>query len=141
MSARVFVDTNILVYRQDSTEVVKQPIAESCLEQLWREKTGRISVQVLNEYFVTVTRKLSPGLSSEEAWSDVCALMAWEPVDMTVDLLKMAKRVQEVHSISWWDALIVAAAQKAKCDIIYSEDLSAGQIYAGVLVVNPFESA
>jgi len=81
MSAKCFVDTNILVYRRDSTETEKQPKAEEWLRQLWVNKSGRISTQVLNEYYVTVTQKLKPGLSKESARRDIRALAVWQPHD------------------------------------------------------------
>jgi len=137
MSDRVFVDTNILVYSRDASETDKQPRALACLEVLWREQRGHISAQVLNEYYVTVTRKLAPGMSADAAWEDVCALMAWDPVAVDDGLLRRARDIEQAHSVSWWDALIVAAAVVAGCDVIYSEDLGDGQVYAGVRVQNP----
>jgi len=137
MSARVFVDTNILVYSRDASEVEKQPRAIACLEKLWRERRGRISTQVLNEYYVTVTRKLAPGMPADDAWEDVCALMAWAPAPIDEELLRRAREIERKHSISWWDALIVAAAVVCGCDVIYSEDLGDGQVYAGIRVENP----
>ncbi len=137
MSGRVFVDTNILVYCRDASETKKQPRAAACVEKLWREQCGRISTQVLNEYYVTVTRKLDPGMSPKMAWKDVYALMAWEPAPIDSSLLQRARDVEIRFSISWWDALIIAAAVATECKIIYSEDLSEGQVYAGVKVENP----
>lgn len=137
MRDEVFVDTNILVYSRDASEADKQPRALACLETLWREQRGHISAQVLNEYYVTVTRKLDPGMSADDAWEDVCALMAWDPVAVDDGLLRRARDIEQAHSISWWDALIVAAAVVAGCDVIYSEDLADGQVYAGVRVQNP----
>jgi len=137
MSDRVFVDTNILIYSRDASEVDKRPRALACLETLWREQRGHVSAQVLNEYYVTVTRKLTPGMSTDDAWADVSALMAWDPVPIDDGLLHRARDIERAHSISWWDALIVAAAVVAQCDVIYSEDLADGQTYAGVRVQNP----
>lgn len=137
MSARVFVDTNILVYSRDASEPEKQPRAMACLEVLWREHRGCISAQVLDEYYVTVTRKLAPGMPAEVAWQDVCALMTWAPVPVDEGLMRRAHAIERGHSISWWDALIVAAAAVAGCEVIYSEDLGDGQVYAGIRVENP----
>lgn len=138
MSDKIFVDTNILVYSRDASEKLKQPIARKCLEKLWRDQTGVISTQVLNEYYVTVTKKLKPGLTQKDAWEDVCALMAWDPLSIDMPVLHQTKIMEEKYSISWRDSMIVAAAKIGGCKIIYSEDLSDGQIIEGVKIVNPF---
>ena len=83
MSALCFVDTNVLVYSRDASEPDKQPRAHEWLTALWRHRCGRTSIQVLNEYYVTVTRKLKPGLSEEEAWKDIDDLWAWQPATLS----------------------------------------------------------
>jgi predicted nucleic acid-binding protein len=138
MSARRFVDTNILLYARDLSEPEKQPVAEALMRELWRNRSGRLSVQVLNEYFVSVTQKLKPGLGKEEAWSDIEALTEWEPQALDSELMASAFRINSRYQLSWWDSLIVAAAVASDCDEILSEDLSAGQSYEGIPVVNPF---
>ena len=138
MRDKIFVDTNILVYSRDASEKLKQPIAKKCLEKLWLEQTGVISTQVLNEYYVTVTEKIKPGMSQIDAWEDVCALMAWSPLSIDMAILHQTKIIEEKYSISWWDAMIVAAAKIGGCKAIYSEDLSNGHIILGVKIVNPF---
>jgi len=87
---------------------------------------------------VTVTQKLDPGLTKDEAWGDMEALGAWEPQGIDFDLLTSAFRIHGRYGLSWWDSLIVAAAVALNCDEILSEDLSAGQVYEGIPVVNPF---
>lgn len=138
MSDKIFVDTNIIVYSRDASEKLKQPIAREYLEKLWRDQTGVISIQVLNEYYVTVTKKLKPGLSQKDAWEDICALMAWVPLPIDMTVLHQAKLIEEKYIISWWDSMIVAAAKIGGCKTIYSEDLSNGQIIEGIKIVNPF---
>jgi len=138
MIARRFVDTNILLYAKDSSEPEKQPVAEALMRELWQDRSGRLSVQVLNEYFVNATQKLKPGLTREEAWSDIEAFSVWDPQVIDSDLMAGAFRIQGRYALSWWDSLIVAAAVKTGCDEIVSEDLSAGQEYEGVRVFNPF---
>lgn len=140
MSDLSFVDTNILLYARDISEPQKQPVAQSLLRELWDRHTGRISVQVLNEYFVNVTAKLKPGLTSEEAWEDIEALKAWNPQSLDFDLISIGYHVQRRYGISWWDSLIIAAAERSGCSRIYSEDLSDTQTYRGIQVVNPFTS-
>lgn len=140
MSARVFVDTNVLVYARDSTEPEKQARAGRWMQWLWRRRAGRLSFQVLNEYYVTVTTKLTPGLQPDAARADLRALMAWRPVAATDARLEAAWRLQDRFGLSWWDAQIVAAAQQAGCSLLLSEDLQHGQELAGVEVRSPFRS-
>lgn len=140
MTAAVFVDTNILVYARDADESVKQACAIEWLGRLWRERLGRTSTQVLNEYYYTVTRKLKPGLAANDAWDDVMALMTWEPQPTDVNLLLRARDIEQRYRLSWWDGLIVAAAVLQDCAVILSEDLQAGSVYGGVTVCNPFTS-
>lgn len=141
MSDNIFVDTNILLYARDASEPKKQAIAADKLNTLWDAQTGRLSTQVLNEYFVNVTRKLKPGLSPDEAWDDLEALSAWDPLPIDMPLLKRGHDVQQRYQLSWWDSLIVAAAEAADCSTILSEDLSDSTQYFGITVNNPFHSS
>lgn len=134
----VFVDTNVLVYARDAGEKVKQPQAQAWLEHLWTARAGRLSCQVLQEFYVTVTRKLAPGLTPEEARLEVRNLLAWGPVPVDDEVLEWAWSLQDRYPLSFWDALILAAAREAGCDRVLSEDLSAGVSYDGVEVVSPF---
>lgn len=138
MTARRFVDTNILIYARDASEPRKQEIAQSVMRELWQTKSGYLSVQVLNEYFVNVTQKLKPGLSRTIAWGDVEALNAWNPVALDFKVLDHAYKIQSRYLLSWWDSLIVAAAAVSNCNELVSEDLAAGETYEGILVTNPF---
>ena len=138
MSDKQFVDTNILVYSRDTTDPAKHAVAREALLQLWKTRTGVVSTQVCSEYFVTVTKKLSPGLPVEEAWGDVETLFAWNPVPVDAGCLRIARHAHARYGISWWDALIIAAASVAGCETILSEDLSHGQEYLGITVTNPF---
>lgn len=134
----VFVDTNLLVYRFDTTEPEKQAQAEVWHEHLWRERTGRLSIQVLQELYSSLTRKLDAPMKPAEARTAVRALHAWNPIPITARTIEGAWRLEDHYSLSWWDALIVAAAQIAGCRHLLTEDLSHGQDYDGVRVVNPF---
>lgn len=138
MRGNVFVDTNILVYARDRDAAEKQAKAETLMLELWESRRGRISAQVLNEFFVIVTRKLKPGMSPEEAWSEILLLRAWDPVALDWPLLARAREIHHAHSVSWWDALIVAAANASDCAVLYSEDLAHGSVYGDVQVENPF---
>jgi predicted nucleic acid-binding protein len=139
MSAPVFVDTNVLVYSRDTRVAAKQKRAHAWLAFLWESRRGRLSPQVLQEYYATVTLKLKPGLSPEEARSDVRALFHWlAPMD-AAPLDELSWDLQDRFSLSFWDALIVAAARHLGCGYLLTEDLSAGQDFDGVEVVSPFE--
>jgi predicted nucleic acid-binding protein len=138
MSATVFVDTNVLVYARDAGEPRKQPGATRWLQRLWAEQCGRTSTQVLSEYYVTVTRKLDPGLTPDEAWDDVSAYLLWEPQEINRELLLRARDVERRHSLSWWDSMIVAAAQLQNCTLLLTEDLQHGLVCGNVTVRNPF---
>ena len=105
---------------------------------LWEARAGRLSIQVLHEFYVTVTQKLSPGLAAEDARLDVRDLAAWHPVALDVSLIEGAWSLQDRHSISFWDALIVSAAARAECETLLSEDLQEGHGFAITTVVNPF---
>ncbi|HSS69112.1 MAG TPA: PIN domain-containing protein [Casimicrobiaceae bacterium] len=139
MTAAVFVDTNVFVYARDVRETLKQPRATSWLEHLWRRQLGRTSVQVLVEYYATVTRKLDPGLPPAVAWDDLSHLMAWRPQPSDEALLKRGRDIELRYRLSWWDSLIVAAAQLQGCALLLSEDLQDGGDYGGVTVRNPFK--
>lgn len=138
MTGRVFVDTNILVYAFDSAFPLKQKICHEILAELWKNRTGCLSTQVCSEYFVTVTRKLKPGLDEYTAWEEVERYFAWNPEPLNHKTLQKAREVQERYQISWRDALIVAAAFFAECGTIVSEDLNSSQKYFGIQVMNPF---
>jgi predicted nucleic acid-binding protein len=138
MNAMHFVDTNLLVYARDASESAKQPLAEAWLKHLWATRTGRLSTQVLGEYFVTVTNKLKPGLPPDEAWDDVERLLVWKPQPLDVALLRKGRSLQARFGFSWWDALIVGAAHVSGCRFLLTEDLQDGQDLEGVTVVNPF---
>lgn len=138
MTAPFFVDTNVLVYARDVSEGQKQRQAERWLAHLWATRLGRLSTQVLNEYYVVVTEKLRPGLDRDVARADVRSLMVWAPIPMDRHVIEGAWTVQDRFGLAWWDALVVSAAQVAACRWLLSEDLSHGQVLDGVQVINPF---
>ena len=138
MTENTFVDTNIFVYFRDSADESKQSIASECLTKVWENKTGCISTQVLNEYFVTVTKKIRTPLSVSDAWNDIEELEKWNLVNINFELLKVAHSAISIYSLSWWDALIIAAAKICECSTILSEDFSTQKDYFGIKVINPF---
>jgi len=138
MTAPVFVDTNVFLYARDAGEPRKQPRAAEWLAHLWRERLGRTSLQVLSEYYVNVTRKLDPGLPAAEAWDDVTALFAWQPHPVDASLMQRAREIERRYRLSWWDSLVVAAAQLQDCALLLTEDLQDGATFGSVTVRSPF---
>lgn len=137
----VFVDTNVLIYARDTSEPVKQPLARAWLEHLWTTGDGRLSYQVLHEYYTTVTRKLRPGMSPETAQADSRDLFAWQPLVLDRIVLEDAWYLEARFQLSFWDALIVASARAAGCSHLLSEDLQHDQDLDGLRVVDPFRVA
>ncbi len=136
MTAPVFVDTNVLIYAIDLADPRKQRVARSWLDELWNSKRGRISFQVLQEFYAKVSQK---GLSTiDAARAEVRDLLAWRPVAVDADLLERSWKIQERYQLSFWDALIVAAAKTTTSRYLLTEELQAGQEMDGVMVVNPF---
>ena len=139
MIGPVFVDTNVFVYRHDDSVPAKQSRAEQWITFLFESRTVRLSYQVLQELYVTLTRprlKFDPS----EARRIVQLLSAWQPLRMDLGILERAWEGQERRAVSWWDALIIAA-QASECPVLLTEDLQAGQVFDGVTVVDPFALA
>lgn len=141
MSAnRQFVDTNILVYAHDSSAGAKHERAQGVLERLWENRDGCISVQVLQEFFVNVTRKIPKPLDDGAAKEVIADMSYWCVHAPAADDILAAISIHQRTGISFWDAMIVRSAAEFGCKLIYSEDLNHGQLYEGVRVENPFLS-
>jgi predicted nucleic acid-binding protein len=140
MAGEIFVDTNVLVYSRDAAEPEKHRKARAWMAHLWTTRRGRLSFQVLQEFYVTVTEKLDPGLDRETARRDMRSFIPWRPVTIDARVLEGAWHVQDRHRLSWWDSLIAAAAQVTGCAYLLSEDLQDDQILGTVRVVNPFRT-
>ena len=138
MTAPVFVDTNILVYARDAGETAKQPRAAEILRRLWETRAGRVSSQVLQEYYVTVTRKLRPGLPRADARADVTAFQAWQPHAPGPATFRRAWEVEDRFGFSWWDSLVVASAMESGARLLLTEDLQHGLVIDHLRVANPF---
>ena len=141
MIAPVFGDANVLIYAVDAREVHKRLRAADWMARLWSERSGRTSILVLSEYYVTVTRKLRPAVSTDGAWNDVKALLAWQPQAIDQALLQRAREIEQRHRLSWWDSMVVAAAQLQDCAVLLTEDLPDGAAYGSVTVRSPFTLA
>ena len=142
MSSRVFVDTNILVYAYDRSEPEKQKQALTVLDSLATTKAGVLSPQVMTEFFVAITRKLTAPLSVAEAYERlVNYLQAWTVVDLTGLVTLEAARGVRDYQFNFWDAQIWAAARLNQIPIVFSEDFSVSSTIEGVRFVNPFAEA
>lgn len=133
-----FVDTNVLVYAHDRSEPRKLPVAQALLEELWESRLGRLSTQVLQEFYAVATRKFDPPMSAEEAREIVALYGAWPLVIVDLPLILVASRLGEQHQLSFWDALIVEAARRAGATRLVTEDLQGGRRVEGVRIENPF---
>ena len=138
MTGPVFVDTNVLVYRADASDRLKQARADAWYRFLWRSRAGRLSFQILLELYSILTRKLTPGFEESEAREIVRELTAWQPIPVDLTVVERAWLLQRDHLLSWWDALVVAAAQTCECRVLLTEDLQDGQVFDAVRVVSPF---
>lgn len=138
MPGKVFLDTNILVYAHDAHSPGKQSAAEHLIVESLRSGTGVISAQVLAEFFVTVTRKIRQTMPARRAREEIALLSNLEVVETDATLILRAADVSMRWKVSFWDALILAAAERAGCGTVYSEDLADGQAYGSVTVRNPF---
>ena len=137
MSGKTFMDTNVLIDAHDSDAGVKREIARDRLRDLWAGRSGVLSTQVLHEFYVNATRKIATPLSKPAARAIVDSYAIW-CFNTTYAETAAAFRIEDEAGIDFWDALIVAAAQKAGATRILSEDLNAGQTIAGVRIENPF---
>ena len=136
MTALVFVDTNVLIYALDSTDPKKQHTAKAWSSHLWNSQTGRVSFQVLQEFYAQVVRKWPAFRALARA--EVRDLLTWAPVPVDGVLLQRSWDVQDRYQLSFWDSLIVAAAQSASCRFLLTEDLQSGQDFDGLVVISPF---
>lgn len=136
MTGAVFVDTNVFLYALDDSHERKQKIAQQWRSELWRSHRGRVSFQVLGEFYVNAIR-LRPA-ACDEARAEVRDLLAWNPVVTDAALLERGWKLQDRYQLSYWDALIVAAAKAASCAYLLTEDLQSGQDLNGLTVISPF---
>jgi predicted nucleic acid-binding protein len=134
------VDTNLLVYAEDRDAGEKHTLAVELLRALWERGDGVVSIQVLQEFFITVTRKVRRPLKPDVAARIVGQYLTWRTVENDGALLLAAIERMSVHRLSFWDALVVEAAVRAGCDLLFSEDLSHGQRFGKLRVVNPFRA-
>jgi predicted nucleic acid-binding protein len=137
MSDKTFVDTNVLIYAHDVDAKAKHEVAKSVLRDLWRQRTGVLSLQVLQEFYVNITRKIASPLPKDTARLVVNSYAIW-CTETTPTEIATAFRIEDESGIGFWDALIVASAAKSGAVRILSEDLNAGQTISGIRIENPF---
>ena len=138
MSGKVFVDTNILIYAHDLDAGQRNTLSADILRDLWENRTGIISTQVLQEFYVNVTRKIENPVPKSKARGIIESYLAW-PVELNdAKTVLAASEIEERHMLSFWDALIVASARNAEAEKILTEDLNHGQQIEGILIENPF---
>ena len=140
MSDKTFVDTNVLIYAHDVDAKAKHEIAKNALRELWSERSGVVSMQVLQEFYINVTRKIAYPVPKDAARLVVNTYSIW-CVDTTPAEISAAFRIEDESRIGFWDALIVASAVKSGAARILSEDLNAQQKIAGIRIENPFTRA
>jgi predicted nucleic acid-binding protein len=136
---KVFVDTNVIVYAYDLDAGRKHQIAIDIMKDLWRSGLGLLSTQTLQEFFVTVTKKISAPVDAPFARETIKRLSKWDTVIINVDTIIEATELHERYKYSFWDSLVVAAALAGGAKTIFSEDLSDKQTIKGVAIRNPFK--
>ncbi len=134
----VFVDTNVLIYADDARDPVKREVARRWLGELWRLRRGRLSTQVLNEYYAVATRKLGQTVSRGDVRAEVRRYQHWAPWQIDHQTVETAWALEARFSISWWDGLMVASALHQGCELLLTEDLQHDQQIDSVRIVNPF---
>lgn len=133
-----FVDSNVLVYAHDPTSPHKHARARELMEGLWQERTGRLSVQVMQEFFWIATRKIPSPLPSSTALDILADLAYWPVFAPGAAEVLAAGELAGTAQISFWDAMILVAAQRSGAACLWTEDLNDGQVIAGVEIRNPF---
>jgi predicted nucleic acid-binding protein len=141
MSDRYFVDTNILMYAHDTSAGPKHERAKAAVEELWRDRTGVVSTQVLQDLSVNLRRKAGRPLDTKATRELVVDYLTWQVVVNGGDSILEALDLEARYQISFWDALVLQAAQASGAEILYSEDLSHGQTYGSVRVINPLRAS
>jgi predicted nucleic acid-binding protein len=138
MGDRYFLDTNILMYAHDTSGGAKHERARAMVEELWRDRSGVVSTQVLQELTVNLRRNAGRPLDGKKTREIVADYLSWHVVVNSGASILEALDLEKRYRITFWDALVIQAALASGADILYSEDLSHGQMFGSVRVVNPF---
>jgi len=137
MSDKFFVDTNILIYAYDTQAGNKHESCKNKIRELWNDENGVISTQVIQEFYVNVTKKIPKPLSIEQARGILNQYETWQVEIIEAPLVSFASKIQERNQLSFWDSLIIATAVQGNVKVLYSEDLNTGQIIEGIEIINP----
>jgi len=140
MSDRFFVDTNILMYAHDKASGAKHERAKALVEELWRNRTGVVSTQVLQELSVNLRKKVGRPVDAKATREIISDYLTWHVVVNGGESILEALDLEARFQISFWDALVVQAAHTSGAEVLYSEDLSDGQTYGAVRVINPLRA-
>lgn len=133
-----FVDTNVVLYGYDASDPARHERARTLLAELGRSRTGALSVQVLQEFYVNIVSKIAQPLAPADARSRLRAFSQWTVHSPTAADVISAATLGDEHRLSFWDAMIVRSAVALGCRRLWTEDLNSGQVIAGVEVINPF---
>jgi predicted nucleic acid-binding protein len=136
----VFLDTNILVYAHDSGAGEKHELAAQLVSQIWENRSGSLSTQVLQEFYVSVRRKAAHPISVQQARTAVADYLTWNVVVNGGESILGAVDLERLHRLSFWDALILQAALESESELLLSEDFQHGRRFGELRVVNPFDS-
>lgn len=137
MSAKTFVDTNILIYAHDIDAGRKREVAQNLLRELWKDRNGVVSMQVLQEFYVNAVRKIALPLSKSQARAIISNYTPW-CVETGWGDLSVAFQIEDEAQVGFWDALIIASAMKSGASRLLTEDLNPGQVIRGLRIENPF---
>ena len=138
MKDRVFLDTNILIYAHDMDAGSKHDAARAIVEKIWDDETGIISTQVIQEFYVNVTRKMPKPITPVQARGIIINYFSWKVEAIEPHTILSASEIEEKYVLSFWDSLIIATASQSEAVKILTEDLNHGQTIEGVLIENPF---
>lgn len=138
MTTPVFVDTNVLLYAADDHDPAKRDRAREWIASCWQKRCGRLSTQVLNEFYTVVRRKFPGAVAAGDARAEIRRLLAWQPWQIDSHTMDAAWAVEARYRLHYWDALMVAAAQQQGCGLLLTEDLQHEQVIDDLRIVNPF---
>lgn len=140
MSSTVFIDTHVLLYCFDARDPAKRAGAQGWVSYCWQRRCGRISTQVLNEFYSNARKTFTSAIAAGDARAEVRRYQQWQPWAIDHATVESAWAIESRFDLNYWDALIVASAQQQGCSHLLSEDLQHGQQIDGVEIVNPFQS-
>lgn len=136
----VFVDTNVLLYSFDDANPAKRDQARVWLTACWQRRCGRLSTQVLNEFYANARKRFANAISAGDARAEVRRFQQWRPWQIDQPTIETAWAIESRHQVNYWDALMVSAAQHMGCRWLLTEDLQHNQLFDKLRIVNPFKA-